>query len=105
MTLQLHRPDGEGGLEPVPPAEADWRTQLRSPRWGSSLEGDRLPQLANPEMNPTSRFRSVLFWLGLAIVTFVILVLGYGVGFWNLSTTEQPSPSASPAAVVVIERS
>ena len=30
MTLQLHQPDGEGGLEPVPPAEADWRTQLRS---------------------------------------------------------------------------
>ena len=105
MTLQLHRPDGEGGLEPVPPAEADWRTQLRSPRWGTSLEGDRLPQLANPEMNPTSRFRSVLFWLSLAIVTFVILVLGYGVGFWNLSTTEQAAPSASPAAVVVVERS
>jgi hypothetical protein len=103
VTLQLHRPDGEGGLEPVPPAEADWRTQLQSPRWGTSLEGDRLPELANPEMNPTSRFRSVLFWLSLAIVTFVILVLGYGVGFWNLSTTEQPNPSASPAAVVVGE--
>ena len=43
MTLQLHRPDGEGGLEPVPPADADWRTQLQSPRWGTSLEGDRLP--------------------------------------------------------------
>src|SRR6185436_4451203 len=67
MTLQLHRPDGEGGLEPVPPADADWRTQLQSPRWGTSLEGDRLPRLGNPEMNPTSRFRSVLFWLGLGI--------------------------------------
>ena len=84
MTLQLHRPDGEGGLEPVPPADADWRTQLQSPRWGTSLEGDRLPRLGNPEMNPTSRFRSVLFWLGLAIVTFLILVLGYGTGFWTL---------------------
>ena len=83
MTLQLHRPDGEGGLEPIPPAD-DWRTQLQSPRWGTSLEGDRLPRLGNPEMNPTSRFRSVLFWLGLAIVTFVLLVLGYGTGFWNL---------------------
>jgi hypothetical protein len=84
MTLQLHRPDGEGGLEPVPPADADWRTQLQSPRWGTSLEGDRLPRLGNPEMNPTSRFRSVLFWLGRGIVTFAILVLGYGTGFWNL---------------------
>ena len=84
MTLQLHRPDGEGGLEPVPTPDADWRTQLHSPRWGNSLEGDRLPRLGNPEMNPTSRFRSVLFWLGLGIVTFAILVLGYGTGFWSL---------------------
>ena len=65
-------------------ADADWRTQLQSPRWGTSLEGDRLPRLGNPEMNPTSRFRSVLFWLGLGFVTFVILALGYGTGFWSL---------------------
>jgi len=87
MTLQLHRPDGEGGLEPVPVEEADWRTQLRSPRWGMSLERSRLPGLANPEMNPTSRFRSVLFWLGLGIVTFALLVVGYGTGFWSLPPT------------------
>ena len=66
MTLQLHRPDGEGGLEPVPTAE-DWRDQLQSPRWGAALEGERLPSLKNPEMNPTSRFQSVLFWLGLGL--------------------------------------
>jgi len=101
MTLQLHRPDGEGGLERVPVEEDDWRTQLRSPRWGSSLERGRLPGLDNPEMNPTSRFRSVLFWLSLAVVTFVILVLGYGVGFWRLAPMTQPNPSASPPAVVV----
>ncbi len=34
-------------------------------------------------MNPTSRFMSVLFWLGLAGLTFVTLVLGYGTGFWG----------------------
>ena len=83
MTLQLHRPDGEGGLEPVPTAE-DWRDQLQSPRWGAALEGERLPSLKNPEMNPTSRFQSVLFWLGLGLVTFLILVVGYGIGFWSL---------------------
>ncbi len=83
MTLQLHRPDGEGGLEPIPPAE-DWRDQLQSPRWGSALEGERLPTLKNPEMNPTSRFMSVLFWLGLGLLTFLILVVGYGIGFWAL---------------------
>ena len=84
MTLQLHRPDGEGGLEPIPPAE-DWRDQLQSPRWGVALEGERLPTLKNPEMNPTSRFQSVVFWLGLGLLTFLILVVGYGIGFWKLT--------------------
>lgn len=84
MTLKLHKPDGEGGLEPRPPAQDDWREQLRSPRWGSDLSGDRLPTLKNPEMNPTSRFMSVLFWLGLGVVTFALLVIGYGTGFWTL---------------------
>jgi len=83
MSLQLHRPDGEGGLEPTPVADADWRTQLQSPRWGTLLEGERLPALQNPEMNPTSRFRSVLFWFGLAFLTFLVLVVGYGIGFWT----------------------
>jgi hypothetical protein len=85
MSLQLHRPDGEGGLEPRAAVEAgDWRTQLRSSRWGASLRGGRLPRLANPEMNPTSAARSAVFWLSLALLTFVILVVGYGVGFWSL---------------------
>ena len=52
MTLQLHRPDGEGGLEPRPVAEPDWRTQLQSPRWGTALEGDRLPDLEQPGDEP-----------------------------------------------------
>jgi hypothetical protein len=85
MSLQLHRPDGEGGLEPRPVDEPDWRAQLRSPRWGGSLERDRLPDLKNPEMNPTSRLRSALFWLGLGFLTFVLLVVGYGSGFWHLA--------------------
>jgi hypothetical protein len=83
MTLQLHRPDGKGGLEPRPVSDQNWRNQLRSTRWGTGLRGDKLPDLANTEMNPTSRFRSVLFWAGLAGATFVLLVLGYGTGFWR----------------------
>jgi hypothetical protein len=83
MTLKLNRPDGEGGVEPRPATSDDWRTQLRSPRWGSELDGARLPALKNPEMNPTSRFRSVLFWLVLAALTFGVLVVGYGSGFWT----------------------
>jgi hypothetical protein len=86
MSLQLHRPDGHGGLQPRQVEAQDWRTQLRSSRWGAALDGGRLPKLSNPEMNPTSRARSVLFWLGLGSVTFGVLVLGYGTGFWSLTT-------------------
>lgn len=85
MSLQLHRPDGKGGLEPRTVVEADWRRQLRSTRWGAALRGGRLPELKNPEMNPTSVGRSVAFWLFLAAATFGILVVGYGTGFWSLA--------------------
>jgi hypothetical protein len=84
MSLQLHRPDGKGGLEVRPVTDQNWRNQLRSPRWGASLKGGKLPDLANPEMNPTSTARSVIFWVGLAILTFVIIVAGYGSGLFSL---------------------
>lgn len=83
MTLQLHRPDGEGGVVPAPTTSDDHRTQLRSPRWGSSLRGGRLPRLSNTEMEPTPPWLAIGFWAGLALATFVILVLGYGTGFWG----------------------
>jgi hypothetical protein len=83
MSLQLHRPDGKGGLEPRPGGEPNWRRQLRSPRWGASRNDEQLPDLANPEMNPTSTAMAVVFWLGLAVLTFVLLALGYGSGFWR----------------------
>jgi hypothetical protein len=76
MTLQLHRPDGQGGLEPQSKTPKDWREQLRSPRWNP-------PPLKNPEMNPTRSAVAVLFWVGLATLTFVLLVVGYGTGFWR----------------------
>ena len=84
MTLQHHRPDGRGGVEPRRVSDQNWRNQLRSPRWGASLRSGRLPELKNPEMNPTSVLRSVLFWVALAALTFAILIVGYGVGFWTL---------------------
>ena len=82
MSLQLHRPDGRGGLEPRG-GQPDWRGQLRSPRWGSALRSRRLPRLRNPEMNPTPTVLAVAFWLGLGAATFVLLVLGYGTKFWH----------------------
>jgi hypothetical protein len=39
--------------------------------------------MRNTEMEPTSRFLAVLFWAGLAVATFVLLVVGYGTGFWS----------------------
>ena len=83
MSLQLHRPDGKGGLEQRTAQPEYWRTQLHSPRWGSALRGGKPPRLANAEMNPTSTLRSILFWLALAALTFVLLVAGYGTGFWK----------------------
>jgi hypothetical protein len=83
MSLQLHRPDETGVLKPEPGAAPDYREQLSSPRWGAALRGGRMPAFKNPEMRPTSRVVAVLFWLGLAAATFVLLVLGYGVGLWH----------------------
>lgn len=83
MSLQLHRPNGRGGIEPRTVEDRNWRRQLRSPRWGAARPSRRLPDLGNPEMNPTSTLVSVFFWLGLGALTFVILVAGYGTGFWG----------------------
>ena len=85
MSLQLHRPDGKGGLEPRPVLEPDWRRQLCSGRWGGALSKGRLPALKNPEMNPTSVVRSVLLWVVLALMTFGAIVVGYGTGFWSFA--------------------
>jgi hypothetical protein len=85
MSLQLHRPDGKGGLEVRTAADEDHRDLLRSPRWGSSLRGGKLPALANSEMNPTSTARAALFWAVLGVITFVVIVVGYGVlHIWSL---------------------
>jgi hypothetical protein len=84
MSLQLHRPDGKGGLEVRPVTDQNWRNQLRSSRWGASLKGGRLPELANREMDPTSTLRSVLFWVTLAAITFVVIVAGYAIGIFAL---------------------
>ena len=67
MTLQLHRPDGKGGLEPRPVAEQDWRrpatlAALGRRPWARAA----CPSSTNPEMNPTSVTRSIAFWLVLA---------------------------------------
>jgi hypothetical protein len=86
MSLQLLRPDERGELKPEPGPAPDYRDQLRSPRWGLALRSGRLPAMKNPEMRPTSRVVAVLFWVGLAALTFVLLVGGYGLGIWSFPT-------------------
>jgi hypothetical protein len=80
VTLQLHKPDGRGGLVPTPPPgharSEDWRKGLRSPRW-------RVAPLRNSEMNPTSTAVAVVFWAALAALTFALLLWGYGSHFWH----------------------
>ena len=55
MSLQLHKPDGRGGLEPRTVSEGTWRRQLRSP--GSFSSSDRAVecQLAAPGQIVRSR--------------------------------------------------
>jgi len=83
MSLQLHRPDGKGGVEPRPVNDTNWRRGMLSRRWGINRRDGQLPELKNPEMEPTSTWMAVAFWLGLGVLTFVILVAGYGSGFWT----------------------
>lgn len=75
MSLKLHRPSVDG-LEPSPVELRTWRSRLRSRRWNPA-------PLSNPELKPTSARVGVLFWVGLAALTFGILVVGYGIGFWG----------------------
>jgi hypothetical protein len=77
MSLRLYRP-GPEGLEPNPVQVRNWRGRLRSRRWQPA-------RLENPELEPTSGRMAVLFWLGLAALTFAILVTGYGLGIWHLT--------------------
>ena len=76
MTLELHKPDGRGGLPAVSGRDPNWRSSLRARRWHAS-------RLANPEMNPTSAWLAVIFWAVLAALTFGLLMVGYGTHFWH----------------------
>ena len=76
MSLQLHRPTSEGGLEPAPVTQRDYRRRLRSRRW-------RAAELANPDMHTTNPWLAIALIALLAAVTFVLIVLGYWSHFWG----------------------
>jgi hypothetical protein len=78
VSLKLYR-RVPGGLEPSPVEPRDWRTRLRSRRW-------RTPALENPEIEPISARRAVLFFGTLLVMTFVLLVLGNLARVWTVPT-------------------
>jgi hypothetical protein len=84
------RPDGQGGVptevpsrgvesgtRPGLPDTGDYRDQLRSRRW------DAAP-LRNPEVEKTDPRIAVAFIVLLCVLTLVLLVVGYGSGFWSM---------------------
>jgi hypothetical protein len=75
VSLKLYRP-GPGGLEPSTAVKQDYRAVLRSRRW-------KLPRLENPEAKPATALGGMVLLGGLAVLTFVILLAGYGSGFWH----------------------
>jgi hypothetical protein len=76
VTLKLYRPDPDGGLEPAPVKTEDYRRQLRSRRWKAA-------RLSNPEVEQTDPRIAVLFIALLACLSFGVLIVGYGIGFWD----------------------
>ena len=75
MSLKLYRPT-PNGLEPNPVEQRTWRSRLTSRRWQPAA-------LENKAIQPTSSLVAVLFWIVLAAFTFVVLLVGYGTGFWG----------------------
>jgi hypothetical protein len=75
MTLQHYRPGPDGSLEPVKEPE-DYRTLLRSRRWNPAA-------LENPEVETTNPWIAVGAIAVLSAITFVVLLIGYGSGFWG----------------------
>jgi hypothetical protein len=72
----MYRPTAEGGLEATAAPEGDYRDELRSKRWNA------VP-LENPEVSTSDPRLVVLGIVLLGALTFVLLVAGYGSGFWG----------------------
>ncbi len=72
----MYRPSAEGGLEPSSEASGDYRDQLQASRWNAA-------PLENPEVEKTDPRIAVGAIVILSAITLVVLVLGYGSGFWG----------------------
>lgn len=70
-------PSAEGGSEVTSGESGDYREGLRSRRW------DAAP-LENPEVEKTDPRIAVATIVILGAITLLLLVAGYGSGFWSL---------------------
>jgi hypothetical protein len=75
VSLKLHRPTSEG-LVPHPVQEENWRRRLRASRWNPAA-------LENPEATEVTGGSGILFFGGLAVLTFLIIVGGSLIGLWG----------------------
>ena len=72
----MYRPAGDSGLETTAKPSADYRDDLRSRRWNAA-------PLENPEVDKTDPRIAVAGIVILSAITLVVLVVGYGTGFWS----------------------
>ena len=72
----LYRSGPDGGLEAVERDGGDYRDGLRSRRWGAA-------PLENPEAEKTDPRIAVALIVGISAFTLIVLVIGYGSGFWT----------------------
>ena len=71
-----YRPSAQGGLESSSEKSGDYRDGLRSRRWNAA-------PLENPEAEATDPRLAVAAIVILSAITLVLLVAGYGSGFWD----------------------
>ena len=97
MSLQLHRPDGDGGLEPRPVDDRHWRDQLAVHALGHAAPRRAAagPQEPRDGADVAARCR-VAFWAGLGLLTFVILVAGLRHRLLALSPLREGTAGVSP---------
>jgi hypothetical protein len=75
VSLKLHRPTPDG-LEPNPVQAENWRARLRASRWQPA-------PLENPEATEVGPGSGILFFGGLGLLTFLIIVAGSLIGLWS----------------------
>ncbi len=92
MTLRLNRRSETGLVPYVPPKGQDWRMVLRSRAWQAPRPGFWARQtgqrwgvrsLDNPGPEPVSVALAVIVFGGLAVATFVVLVIFRLLGIWS----------------------